>query len=64
MRYWVARKTWQINYGNLGNLYETCSDLDKAEVMYEKSLKLFQTIDSPKAEIVEHQLLDLRKHSK
>ncbi len=37
------------NYGNLGNLYETRSDLDKAEVMYEKSLKLFQTIDSPKA---------------
>ena len=31
-------------YGNLGNIYETRGDLDKAREYWEKSVRLFQEI--------------------
>ncbi|MCI5114003.1 MAG: tetratricopeptide repeat protein, partial [Candidatus Electrothrix sp. AX1] len=33
-----------INYGNLGNVYLTRGDLDKAEEMYRKSLNISEAL--------------------
>ena len=34
----------ESDYANLGNVYKTRGDLDRAEAMYEKSLELFVSI--------------------
>ncbi len=41
-------------YGNLGTLYKTRGDLDRAEEMYRKAMELFRHVSaSPKVENVE-----------
>ena len=51
-----------IQYGNLGNLYKTRGDLDRAEEMYGKSLALFRQVGvAPKIKQVEEWLADLRR---
>ena len=47
-------------YTNLGVLYMTRSELDRAEAMYRKSLELFRELDAtPKVEQVEGWLAKL-----
>jgi tetratricopeptide (TPR) repeat protein len=46
--------------GNLGILYQTRGELDRAETMYNKSLILFREIQSPRAELVDDLLRKLR----
>ena len=49
------------DYGNLGNLYQTRGDLDRAEEMYRKSLALFRAVGAtPRIEHVEALLARLR----
>ncbi len=49
-------------YGNLGVLYKTRGDLDRAEQMYRKSLDLFREIGAaPQIEHVEGLLAELRQ---
>jgi tetratricopeptide (TPR) repeat protein len=47
-------------YGNLGNLYKTRGDIDRAEEMYQKSLLLFRELESPLAEEVADLINGLR----
>jgi lipopolysaccharide biosynthesis regulator YciM len=47
-------------YGNLGNLFKTRGELDRAEEMYQKSLVLLREIQSPKEELVDDLLRKLR----
>jgi tetratricopeptide (TPR) repeat protein len=47
-------------YGNLGILYKTLGDLDRAEEMYQKSLLLFRELESPLAEEVADLINGLR----
>ena len=50
------------DYGNLGVLYKTRGELDRAEEMYRKSLDLFREIGAtPRIEQVEQWLADLRE---
>ena len=58
----LERKAGMANqYGNLGNLYQTRGDLDRAEEMYRKSLALFREVGAkPKVEHIESLLAKLR----
>lgn len=47
-------------YGNLGILYKTRGELDRAEEMYLKSLVLYREIQSPKEELLNDLLRELR----
>ena len=50
------------DYGNLGIVYQTRGDLDRAEEMYEKSLELFTSIGSkPMIEKVESLIAALKR---
>ena len=49
------------DYGNLGIVYRTRGDLDRAEEMYEKSLELFRQVGAaPKIEKVVGWFAELR----
>ncbi|MCG8511091.1 MAG: tetratricopeptide repeat protein, partial [Rhodospirillales bacterium] len=47
------------DYANLGNLYKTRGDLERAEEMYQKSLHYFDEIGSPNAGMVRKWLEEL-----
>jgi len=46
--------------GNLGNLYITRGELDRAEEMYQKSLVLFREVKSPREKLIDELLQKLR----
>lgn len=48
------------NYGNLCGIYGIRGELDKAEEMYRKSLRIFQEINLTEAEKVMERLRKLR----
>ena len=48
------------DFGNLGNLYQTRGELDRAEEMYQKSLVLFREIKSPAEKLIDELLQKLR----
>lgn len=48
-------------YGNLGLVYKTRGDLDRAESMYEKSIELFELLGSPNHTVVSQWLVELRE---
>jgi tetratricopeptide (TPR) repeat protein len=50
-----------IGSGNLGNVYRTRGELDKAEAMYKKALALFQELGAtPQVEQVQGLLANLK----
>jgi Tfp pilus assembly protein PilF len=48
-----------INYGNLGLVYEKRGELDKAEEVWKKSLRLYQAIGHPNTKMIQEWLDDL-----
>jgi Tfp pilus assembly protein PilF len=47
------------DYGNLGIVYKTRGELDKAEEVWKKSLRLYQAMGHPNAKKVQQLLDDL-----